>query len=92
MASCAYCNATILFGGRRIGEHLYCNTHHALLGRSLDQAQTNDPKLLRELQEDSLALAEEVQQLRTSLNEAQERIDFLERAIAQLRAPGAKRD
>ena len=95
MAACGYCNATILFGGRRVGDVLYCSTHHALLGRAL--AQTPDAsdltglrELLRDTQDDLLALADEVRQQRAAVSDASERLDFLERVVAQVRAAGDK--
>ncbi len=92
MAACAYCNATILFGGRRVGEYQYCSTHHALLGRSLVQAaEASEHGGVRELNEELIALADEVERQRVALADAQERIDFLERALVQLRDAAAKR-
>ncbi len=89
MARCAYCNATIVFGGRQVGEYQYCSTHHALLGRALQPDTHSDlaglREQVRELHEDMLSLAEEVQQQRASLSEAAERLDFVERTLVQLR-------
>lgn len=97
MARCAYCNATILFGGRTVGDHQYCSSHHALLGRAMLGGESQSDlagvrELIRELREDMLALADEVQQQRASVTEAYERLDFVERALAQLRESGLKRD
>jgi hypothetical protein len=60
------------------------------LGRSLAQADAQAHRgdardTVRELQEDIVALAEEVQRQRALLSEANERIDFLERALVQVR-------
>ena len=89
MARCAYCNATILFGGRQVGGYQYCNTHHALAGRALQPETQSDlaglHEQLRELRDDLVSLAEEVQQQRASLSEVAERLDFVERTLVQLR-------
>jgi hypothetical protein len=87
---CAFCNSTILFGGRRVGEYVFCNSRCLLHGRPFLQADQQAAvadlnEALRELRDDLLLLADEVQQLRTAVGEANERVDFTERALVQLR-------
>lgn len=91
MVRCAFCDATIIFGGRRVGDLQYCNTHHALMGRGLTVAPSDTSiaelqNVIRFLHEDVMALAAEVQEQRVGLAESQERVDFLERALAQVRS------
>lgn len=90
MAQCAYCSATILFGGQRAGDYVFCNARCLLHGRPLllanDRVDVADlDQTVRDLREDLLIVVDELQQLRASLNEANERIDFTERALVQLR-------
>lgn len=61
-------------------------------GRVLLASETGDDDLwdvIDELREEMLALAEEMQELRTSLVEANERLDFSERVLAQIKEPPA---
>jgi hypothetical protein len=90
MASCAVCNATILFGGHRVGGLAYCSARCLLLGRSLDRSDTRPDDTrdtaVREMREDLMALAEDLQRDHELLTEVAERLDFLERAVISLRA------
>ena len=88
MAQCAFCSTTIIFGGRRLGEHLFCNARCMMQGRAIIVAEGGDNEIwdvISEMREEMLALAEELQEVRTALSEANERVDFAERALVQLR-------
>ncbi|MEP6573776.1 MAG: hypothetical protein ABJD11_13820 [Gemmatimonadota bacterium] len=90
MAVCAFCNTRIVFGGRRVGEQVFCNAHCLLNGRAqmvvTDQASVVDLReAVRELRDALLVLAEEVEQQQTTIGETAERLDFAERALAQIR-------
>jgi hypothetical protein len=92
MAQCTQCGATILFGGHRFGEYRFCSARCVVLGRPLllaqDRADTRgDEGELTELREHVGIIIEELQQQRVAIGELQERIDFLERALAQVRTP-----
>jgi len=88
MAQCANCNALILFGGHQAGEFRFCSARCLMLARpSLDAGDlaadiTDD---VGQLRDDLMLLAEELQQQRTAQVEMNERVDFLERVLAQLR-------
>ena len=91
MAKCAFCNKTIVFGGRRVGEHTFCNAQCLIHGRQLVTIDENaDAAGLRDavqaLRDALLVLAEETEQQRTLLTEVTERLDFAERSLTQLGA------
>jgi len=90
MARCASCNRTILFGGHRLGEYRFCSPRCLLLARPglvpNEQGGAGDTQdAIGCLREDIMLLVDELQQQREALSEAQERVDFLERTIVQLR-------
>jgi hypothetical protein len=96
MAQCASCNATILFGGHRVGEYRFCSPRCLLMARpSVAEAnlagEVKDE--VQQLREDLLLVVDELQQQRSAHMELHERLDFLERAVVQLREavrqPGA---
>ena len=84
MAQCAQCGATILFGGHRIGDHRFCSARCRIAARPLiaSEASVEECEALRE---DILVLVDELQLQRAQLAELAERVDFLERALAQVR-------
>jgi hypothetical protein len=91
MTRCSYCNATILFGGIEVGEKRYCNARCRLKARSLlsitDPTDVSDlHAIITALHEELLQVADEVHALRGALAEAQERVDYLERSVAQLKS------
>jgi hypothetical protein len=93
MTRCAYCNSTILFGGLRVGDHTYCNTRCRLRAQTLhlppaDRDVADLHAIITALHEDLLHLADEVHETRTALAEINERVDFLERSVSQLKAAG----
>ena len=93
MAQCAHCDATILFGGHRRGEYRFCSPRCLMAARPslLAEEVAGDVKdELAQTGDDVLILAEELQQQRAAMNELQERVDFLERALAQLREAALK--
>lgn len=88
MAQCAFCSARIIFGGKRLGDDVYCNARCMLQGRAIAVAEGGDNEIwdmITEMRDEMLVLAEELQELRTALSEANERVDFAERALVQLR-------
>jgi hypothetical protein len=90
VGNCGVCNATILFGGHRIGDTVFCSGRCLILGRSLVQPERQTDagislEAIRELREDVAALADDVQRQHDLLTDATERVDFLERALVQLR-------
>ena len=92
MAQCAYCNATILFGGHRRGEFRFCSPRCLMAARPsllAEEAAGEVKDELAQAGDDVLILAEELQQQRAALSELQERVDFLERALARLRDAGS---
>ena len=91
MAKCAFCNKTIVFGGRRVGEQLFCNAECLIHGRQLGAIDEHSDvaglrEAVRNLRDALLVVAEETEQQRTLLNEVTERLDFAERRLAQLGA------
>jgi hypothetical protein len=91
MAKCSFCNKTIVFGGRRVGELLFCNAECLIHGRQLVTIDENADaaglrEAVRDLRDALLVVAEETEQQRTLLTELTERLDFAERALAQLGA------
>lgn len=88
MAQCASCNATILFGGHKVGDYRFCSPRCLLMARpSVAEADLagevkDEVQLLRE---DLHIVIDELQQQRSAHAELHERLDFLERAVAQLR-------
>lgn len=88
MAQCANCNATILFGGHQAGEFRFCSARCLMIARpslAADNLARDVADDLEQLRDDVMLLAEELQQQRTAQTELHERVDFLERALAQLR-------
>lgn len=88
MARCAFCSTTILFGGKRVGDHVFCNGRCLLRGRPLLLADdsTNDLwDAMDALREDMLVLADELHELRAAMSETNERLDFSERTMVQMR-------
>jgi hypothetical protein len=90
MAQCANCRATIIFGGHRLGDYRFCSSRCLMEARptlmaegSADVGGGKDE--LSQLREDLITLAEDVHQLLTAQEGVQERVDFLERALFQLR-------
>ena len=85
MAQCEQCGSTIIFGGHRLGDHRFCSARCTVQGRQmlLAEARVDDDDSMRE---DMLVVLEELQQQRLQLAELHERVDFLERALAQLRS------
>ena len=95
MSSCAVCNATILFGGQRVGELIFCSARCLILGRSLyeqhlEREPASDSPSIREIREDLIALAEDLQRQQWLLTETAERVDVLERLLTRSRE--AERD
>lgn len=95
MAQCTQCGATILFGGHRFGAYRFCSARCVVLGRQLLVAQDRadvhgDEGDLAEVRENVSIVIEELQQQRVAVGELQERVDFLERALAQLRTAKAR--
>ena len=92
MAQCGFCSTTILFGGKRLGDEVYCNARCMLQGRAVVAAEGGSDDLwdiVIELRNEMLVLAEEMQEIRSALAEANERVDFAERTLVQLReSPG----
>ena|SRR5689334_18928227 len=95
MAQCANCNATILFGGHTAGDLRFGGPACLMKARPFLRADefardvTDD---VTQLHEYLVALAVELQQLRAAQNEVYERVDFLERAVGQLRAEAEDRE
>ena len=85
MAHCEQCGSTIVFGGHRIGDHRFCSARCTILARPLLMAETRAEEG-DSLRDDMLLVIEELQQQRLQLAELAERVDFLERALAQLRS------
>lgn len=88
MAQCATCNATILFGGHRSGDLRFCSARCLMMARpslAADDLARDVADDVDQLRDDVMLLAEELQQHRTAQAEMYERVDFLERALAQLR-------
>ena len=91
MAKCAFCNKTIVFGGRRVGKLVFCNSECLIHGRQLFTIDENaDAAGLRDavhaLRDALVVLAEETEQQRSLLTELTDRLDFAERSLAQLGA------
>ena len=90
MARCGSCNRLILFGGMRLGDYLFCNSRCLLHGRLIHGGGDRDDQsglreVILELHDDVSALAAEVEHQKASLAEGLERLDFVERALLQLR-------
>lgn len=95
MAECTVCSATIIFGGRRLGEHVFCNSRCMMQGRALLAAEGGEDELwdvIAELRDEMLIMAEEMHELRTSLAEANERLNFSERVLTQLKESTGRAD
>lgn len=95
MERCACCNKLILLGGRRHRGHRFCNERCFFRGRLLISGDIREDDLagmhdvIVELRDDLNAVAADVAEQRISLADAVERLDFLERALAQLREESA---
>jgi hypothetical protein len=48
MASCGYCNTTILFGGKRYGQQKFCNDKCLQKGQLIAVANTIPPEVVRQ--------------------------------------------
>lgn len=91
MARCSFCNKTIVFGGRRVGELTFCNAECLIHGRQLVTIDENADAAglldaVHDLRDALVVVAEEVEQQRMLLTEVTERPDFAERTLAQLGA------
>lgn len=88
MAQCANCNATIIFGGHQVGEYRFCSSRCVMMARpslaagELAGGVADD---LGQLRDDIVLIADDLQQQQTVQAELNERVDFLERTLAQLR-------
>lgn len=92
MPRCANCGAMVIAGGVRDGDTLYCG--EVCRHRSRSNVRSDDQldvagfrELVRELRDDVSALQDEVERQREALSQSDERLDFLERTVMQLRNP-----
>lgn len=46
MAACAYCNTTIILGGKRVGDYRFCNDRCLAKGRVLVEAEQLPPSVV----------------------------------------------